>query len=434
VVTDAERDDFVARTRKDEPTFTIRPPGRRPVYYVARPSLSHQATLAADLDLPERRRPVAFELFVPVYGADDPGDNAASRRKSFLGWATGQFRAADFLEAALDTSLPTTGVELHDREVGADSLVSSWPPGFRAVGPDVREETAVSILLGALLWLLAQVGALYREVGRLARTDALTGVANRRAWEEEFSRELARAGRSGQPLCVALLDLDHFKAYNDQHGHPAGDRLLKEATAAWQGKAAQDRPAGPLRRGGVRRAAARLRAGQRHGDRRAAADRPARGHLLARGGRLGRPRGCGRAARPGRPGPVRRQAGRPEPELRRPSRRRAIARVDRIGHGQGVWGRGHPSGRIASGGPPPEMENMAKNSSSPTTWAARAVGSSEASATPTAQKTAVARAKPVATAEAPPAPGRRPGGRARRSARWRRSSRPRRRARSSRPG
>jgi diguanylate cyclase (GGDEF)-like protein len=95
---------------------------------------------------------------------------------------------------------------------------------------------AVSVLLGVLLWLLAQVGALYQEVGRLARTDALTGVANRRAWDDELPRELARAARSGTPLCVALLDLDHFKAYNDRHGHQAGDRLLKAAAAAWQGK------------------------------------------------------------------------------------------------------------------------------------------------------------------------------------------------------
>jgi hypothetical protein len=56
-----------------------------------------------------------------------------------------------------------------------------------------------------------------------------------------------------------------------------------------------------------------------------------------------------------------------------------------------------PSGRMASGGPPPEMKNMAKNSSSPTTWAALAVGSSEARATPTAQKVAVARSRPVTT-------------------------------------
>jgi diguanylate cyclase (GGDEF)-like protein len=93
---------------------------------------------------------------------------------------------------------------------------------------------AASVLLGALLWLLAQVGALYQEVGRLARTDSLTGVPNRRAWDEELPRELARAARSGQPVCVALLDLDHFKVYNDRHGHQAGDRFLKEAAAAWQ--------------------------------------------------------------------------------------------------------------------------------------------------------------------------------------------------------
>jgi diguanylate cyclase (GGDEF)-like protein len=305
VVADADRDDFVARARKDnEPTFTIRPPGRRPVYYVtlysypripsssllgvdaqavpsvlvpleeardsASPTLSNQTTLGGDLDLPEARRPVAFELFVPVYATDDPGDTVADRRRSFLGWATGQFRATDFLEAALKSSLPTTGVELHDQEAGSDSLVASYPQGFRAEGQDVRETTvefggrtfvlryaplpgnailtertiatevvlgagiAVSVLLGALLWLLAQVGALYREVGRLARTDALTGVANRRAWDDELPRELARAARSGEPLCVALLDLDHFKAYNDRHGHLAGDRLLKAAAGAWQ--------------------------------------------------------------------------------------------------------------------------------------------------------------------------------------------------------
>jgi diguanylate cyclase (GGDEF)-like protein len=95
---------------------------------------------------------------------------------------------------------------------------------------------AVSLLLGALLWLLVQVGALYREVERLARTDGLTGVANRRAWDEALPQELTRSARSGRGLCVALLDLDHFKAYNDRHGHQAGDRLLKAAAAAWLGK------------------------------------------------------------------------------------------------------------------------------------------------------------------------------------------------------
>jgi diguanylate cyclase (GGDEF)-like protein len=95
---------------------------------------------------------------------------------------------------------------------------------------------AASVLLAALLLLLGELAALYREVGRLAHTDSLTGVANRRAWDEEFPCELARAARSGRPLCLALLDLDHFKDYNDRHGHQAGHRLLKAAAAAWQGK------------------------------------------------------------------------------------------------------------------------------------------------------------------------------------------------------
>jgi diguanylate cyclase (GGDEF)-like protein len=206
-----------------------------------------------------------------VYTTDTPYASVARRRAEFRGWASGQFRAADLLETALATTTrPTTGVELHDEEAGPASLVASFPPGFRARGPYVRQDTlvfggrtfvlcyaplpgnavltertvpgpvmlgtgvAVSLLLGALLWLLVQVGALYREVERLARTDGLTGVANRRAWDDELPRELARAARSGRELCVALVDLDHFKDYNDRHGHQAGDRQLKAAAAAWQ--------------------------------------------------------------------------------------------------------------------------------------------------------------------------------------------------------
>jgi diguanylate cyclase len=68
----------------------------------------------------------------------------------------------------------------------------------------------------------------------LARTDALTGVPNRRVWDEELPRELERARRMGTTLCVAMIDLDNFKGYNDQFGHQAGDLVLKEAASAWR--------------------------------------------------------------------------------------------------------------------------------------------------------------------------------------------------------
>jgi diguanylate cyclase (GGDEF)-like protein len=64
-----------------------------------------------------------------------------------------------------------------------------------------------------------------------SRTDPLTGLANRRAFEEELGRAVARAGRSGAPLSLVALDVDRFKAVNDGHGHPAGDAVLRELAA-----------------------------------------------------------------------------------------------------------------------------------------------------------------------------------------------------------
>jgi len=73
-----------------------------------------------------------------------------------------------------------------------------------------------------------------RELDALARTDALTGVANRRAGEEALDRALALANRGDAPLSVVMLDLDRFKAYNDQLGHAAGDLLLQRTALAWR--------------------------------------------------------------------------------------------------------------------------------------------------------------------------------------------------------
>jgi diguanylate cyclase (GGDEF)-like protein/PAS domain S-box-containing protein len=75
---------------------------------------------------------------------------------------------------------------------------------------------------------------LLRRVEAMARTDELTGLANRRAWDEELRRELARATRLGYSMHVVMLDLDRFKDFNDSQGHQAGDALLREVGAVWR--------------------------------------------------------------------------------------------------------------------------------------------------------------------------------------------------------
>jgi diguanylate cyclase (GGDEF)-like protein/PAS domain S-box-containing protein len=75
--------------------------------------------------------------------------------------------------------------------------------------------------------------ALLAEIQSLASSDALTGLPNRRALDDQLPREMARARRSETPLCLAIVDIDNFKTYNDTHGHLAGDAVLRDCAAAW---------------------------------------------------------------------------------------------------------------------------------------------------------------------------------------------------------
>ncbi len=71
------------------------------------------------------------------------------------------------------------------------------------------------------------------QLAALADSDALTGAPNRRTWDHELSHACQVARETGAPLCVGLIDLDHFKTFNDTHGHQAGDILLKQVVACW---------------------------------------------------------------------------------------------------------------------------------------------------------------------------------------------------------
>lgn len=74
----------------------------------------------------------------------------------------------------------------------------------------------------------AELREINRKLATDSVTDALTGLLNRRSFHARLEDELRRASRSGTSLAFVLLDIDHFKALNDRHGHPEGDRVLKE--------------------------------------------------------------------------------------------------------------------------------------------------------------------------------------------------------------
>jgi diguanylate cyclase (GGDEF)-like protein len=83
----------------------------------------------------------------------------------------------------------------------------------------------VAVLVIALL--VRQVRKEHRAVIELARRDGLTGLWNRRSFDEAIEDDCARARRSGQPLSLVYIDIDHFKQVNDRDGHARGDKVLQ---------------------------------------------------------------------------------------------------------------------------------------------------------------------------------------------------------------
>ena len=109
--------------------------------------------------------------------------------------------------------------------------------GVLAVGWNSQRQVLNAKTDAILRFLAAEAGAaieradLLAQLDGLARSDPLTGLPNRRSWNDA----IASALRDQTVLCVAMVDLDHFKRFNDEYGHAAGDRLLKACAAAWRG-------------------------------------------------------------------------------------------------------------------------------------------------------------------------------------------------------
>ncbi len=117
-----------------------------------------------------------------------------------------------------------------DIRVGEEKLGALWV--FGGVGfcadADLRSAALVADALGVVVKSLFLV----EQTQQLALTDGLTGLYNRRHAEKRLEEEIARARRNNKGLCVAMCDVDHFKAINDEFGHGAGDRVLQQIASS----------------------------------------------------------------------------------------------------------------------------------------------------------------------------------------------------------
>jgi diguanylate cyclase (GGDEF)-like protein len=112
--------------------------------------------------------------------------------------------------------------------LSTDEVFATWKRAALLIS------SATGVLCGGLLWLtwmltqeLRRRHRAERVLSELAATDALTGLANRRTLDQRLRLEWERAQRSTEPLTLLMIDVDHFKAFNDRHGHQGGDEALR---------------------------------------------------------------------------------------------------------------------------------------------------------------------------------------------------------------
>ena len=148
---------------------------------------------------------------------------------------TARHAVTDLEGAGSALCVPVFAPLAHDAEQPDEQTVIGV---LAAALPDAPPDSALE-LLAVLQVLAGEAGVaieradLQRRLAEQARTDGLTGLANRRTWDQELPLVLRRARRAGGQVALAMLDLDHFKAYNDTRGHAAGDQLLRDAAQAW---------------------------------------------------------------------------------------------------------------------------------------------------------------------------------------------------------
>ncbi|HET9593051.1 MAG TPA: sensor domain-containing diguanylate cyclase [Solirubrobacterales bacterium] len=164
----------------------------------------------------------------------------------YLGYDREELRAVPFVERVHPEDRERTEAEAAALFEGAETLQFEnryqardgswhWLRWSSQLSPDESLIYARATDVTELKRIEGEREELLGKVREMATHDSLTGLPNRRVLEEQLPHAMARARRTGSPLCVALLDIDRFKAYNDTHGHLAGDEVLRECARAWDG-------------------------------------------------------------------------------------------------------------------------------------------------------------------------------------------------------
>jgi two-component system, cell cycle response regulator len=162
---------------------------------------------------------VLVSLAVYFGGSDAPAAYAA-----YYFWVV--LAACYFLRPAI----AATHLALASAGYGVALLASD---GVAVPGLNWAVATGSLFVVGFLMTALrGQMERMLTELGQAARTDSLTGLANRRELEGRFAGELERSTRGGRPLAIVVLDLDWFKEFNDRFGHAAGDHALVQLSEA----------------------------------------------------------------------------------------------------------------------------------------------------------------------------------------------------------
>ncbi|HXQ89583.1 MAG TPA: sensor domain-containing diguanylate cyclase, partial [Solirubrobacterales bacterium] len=163
-----------------------------------------------------------------------------------LGYTLDELRATPFVERVHPEDRERTEAEASALFRGGETLSFEnryqakdgswhWLRWSSQLSPDESMIYGRAADVTQLKLIEAEREKLLGEVQDLARQDALTGLPNRRFLHELLPREMARARRNEAPLCLAIIDIDYFKSYNDTHGHLAGDEVLRACAREWDG-------------------------------------------------------------------------------------------------------------------------------------------------------------------------------------------------------